>query len=397
MADDSPMTPKILVISWMTPHAFGGSAMVMANLAQQFSPAEMCFVGEGVPTRETRAGSFPPVEYLDWERHSGIGRLRRFEDLAMFIRVREPLRFLQRIIDREKVQAILAVYPRGEYLWLAYLAARRNHLPFYPYFHNTYLENMRGLQKWIARGVQKRVLADARHVFVISQGMEEYFRQTYPGVSVSPLVHTFQEPLPPFAPPPPPGERLRLAFCGSPSESCIDALSRMMEAARYNMDCEFDFYVPNPQNGFRRLGDLPAHWRLHDSAQTSREQLLRGLRAADVLMLPHGFQGSFAPVEYQTIFPTKTIDYLISGRPILAHTPPNCFLTRFLKRQGCALVVEEKSVSALAEALNRLRADGALRAQLVGAALKTAEMFQPDRVAGELRRIIAGTITSHGG
>jgi glycosyltransferase involved in cell wall biosynthesis len=122
-----------------------------------------------------------------------------------------------------------------------------------------------------------------------------------------------------------------------------------------------------------------------------REQLLRELRQADVLMLPHGFDGGFAPVEYETIFPTKTIEYLISGRPILAHSPPGCFLTRFLNEHGCALVVEERTVAAVKAALLRLQTEPALRESLVRSALKTAEMFQVTQVAEHLRQTITKT------
>ena len=70
----------------------------------------------------------------------------------------------------------------------------------------------------------------------------------------------------------------------------------------------------------------------------SRDEVLARLGQADVLFLPHGLTGSWAAEEYRTIFPTKTIEYLISGRPILAHTPPDRFLTRFSRARlprGC--------------------------------------------------------------
>jgi glycosyltransferase involved in cell wall biosynthesis len=225
----------------------------------------------------------------------------------------------------------------------------------------------------------------------MSEGMVEYYRQAYPGLSVSALLHTFTEPLPAFVPPPEPAPRLRLAFSGCITDSCLDALSRIIMAVRDLEWVDFTFHTPTSPSVFRGLSPLPRHWQF---TPLSRERLLAALRQADVLILPHGFEGSFAPIEYETIFPTKTIEYLISGRPILAHSPPNCFLTRFLKEHACALLVEEKSVPALKEALLRLRGDGQLRSQLVRAGLKTAEMFQAGRVADRLRHTIADTISN---
>lgn len=60
---------------------------------------------------------------------------------------------------------------------------------------------------------------------------------------------------------------------------------------------------------------------------------------ADSRILPHDFAGCRSPEEYRTIFPTKTIEYLIYGRHILGHSPPDCFLTRFLQKTQCGLIV----------------------------------------------------------
>jgi glycosyltransferase involved in cell wall biosynthesis len=114
-------------------------------------------------------------------------------------------------------------------------------------------------------------------------------------------------------------------------------------------------------------------------------QVVERLSESDIVVLPHGFQGSLPPEEYRTIFPTRTIEYLLCGRPILAHTPPDCYLTRFLKEHGCALVVDKPSVPALLEAIRRLQTDAKLRSDLVRRALQTAKMFHAPRVAATLR------------
>ena len=106
-----------------------------------------------------------------------------------------------------------------------------------------------------------------------------------------------------------------------------------------------------------------------------------------MVLLPHIFQyPAAAHDEYRTIFPTKTIEYLISGRPILAHSPADSFLTQFLKENDCALVVDEPDVGMLRAAIERLRSDNELRDRLVRNALRTARMFQAPHVAAEFRK-----------
>jgi glycosyltransferase involved in cell wall biosynthesis len=120
----------------------------------------------------------------------------------------------------------------------------------------------------------------------------------------------------------------------------------------------------------------------------SRDELITRLRQADILLLPHGFTSKFAQEEIKTIFPTKTIEYLISGRPILAHLPADCFLAEFLRSQGCALIVDEPSVEALKRALDPLRQDEALRSKLVCNAIQAAKQFEAHEVARQMRDII---------
>ena len=57
--------------------------------------------------------------------------------------------------------------------------------------------------------------------------------------------------------------------------------------------------------------------------------------------------------ELATIFPTKTPEYLASGRPVFAHCPSDYFLARFLNEHGCGAVVSEDD-------------DNAIMAQLLG-------------------------------
>ena len=109
------------------------------------------------------------------------------------------------------------------------------------------------------------------------------------------------------------------------------------------------------------------------------------LGQADIVLLPHGLTGGLAPEEYQTIFPTKTIECLLSGKPILSHSPPGSFLTRFLKEHDCALVVETPDTEEIYRAIDRLREDEKLRARLVRNALKAVRMFEAPAVARELR------------
>ena len=223
----------------------------------------------------------------------------------------------------------------------------------------------------------------------MSEGMAELFRERFPNQRFKPLLHTFNEDIPGFKPPPPPSSPLKLALSGNINPSCLDATRRMADAIASLPDIELTYYTGTLEHVLRQYGVLREGMR---RTTLSRTQLLDRLRAADILLLPHGFDGPYSREEYETIFPTRTIEYLISGRPILAHTPPNAYLTRFLKKHQCALVVDVRDSAAVRLAIQRLRADADLRAHLVRNALHTAKMFRASTVAAELRQVLAGSV-----
>ena len=296
------------------------------------------------------------------------------------------VRRLSRLIRDERCNAVLGVFPDERFLLAAYLAAKRNKVPFYPYYHNTYRENREGLALRFATRLQTRTFAAADVVFVMSEGMQCAWEKIYPGVRFEPLVHTFSGDMPRFTPSPPIHQPLRLAFLGNLNDSNLDAMGRFRQLANESPDCRLTIYSGSAQWFFKKVGICgPAI--VHEKA--SDEELLDKLRLHDVLLLPHGFTGNFSRIEYETIFPTRTIPYLISGRPILAHVPPDCFLTRWLRRHDCAEIVDVPDVKQVARGLDRLRNDEGRREQLVRNAVKAAEQFHAPAVAAGLRRILA--------
>jgi glycosyltransferase involved in cell wall biosynthesis len=268
------------------------------------------------------------------------------------------------------------------YLLAAYLVARLTRKPLYGYFHNTYYENHR--DSLLARWLQPRVFAYARHIFVMSEGMQRLYQQNYPGLSCSPLVHTFNDPIPAFEPPPL-HNPVRLCFSGSINPSCADAATRMAQLVQEVDNVQVTLLTGVPQVVVERTGFVGPKVTV---TTVSRDELIDKLREADILLLPHGFTSTFAQEEIQTIFPTKVIEYLISGRSILAHMPGDCFLAEFLRRHNCALIVDEPSVEALKAGLQRLVEDDRLRAELVCNALRAAEQFRAPVVAAHLRKVV---------
>jgi glycosyltransferase involved in cell wall biosynthesis len=302
-----------------------------------------------------------------------------------------------KIAREEACQVIVATYPNDIMLCAAYMAAKTLGLPLIPYFHNTYLEYMAekgGVDYAVSRVLQPRVFKRAKVVCVISEGMRESLCGRYPEVRFEVLPHSFSgEPPVPVAQRRIAG-RVRVAFLGTLSEANWDAMGRVASAVSApETNCELTICSATPNDVFRRCGFADA--RVIYRRPSDRE-LISVLRQHDILLLPHGFSGTWPSIEYRTIFPTRTIPYLLSGRPILAHAPPDCFLSKWLRERKCADVVDVRSSDAVRVALQRLAADVDRRTEMARNGLLAVESFRAETVGAKLRKVVDDAVEETG-
>jgi glycosyltransferase involved in cell wall biosynthesis len=374
------MPGKILYLSWSVPPDTSGSAIIALNLARQFTREEMVVAGEkpyGKPPVQWKP-EWPEVCYVQsvWPfTGRGLRWWRWFQFPFVVVRCLW-------LVWRRRIDRIVVVYPKGQFLLAGYLVACLTGCKLFAYLHNTY-ELRKGFHRRLTAWAHERVFRRASHVFVMSEGMSEFFCERFPHLKQTPLLHSFNERVPEYREPPPVGSPMRFIFCGN-LVTCKDAAGRLAEAVARASNTSLSILSGDDPAALRQAGLLRQGTAC---AMVARDEIPDRLRQADVLLLPHNFYyPEAARDEFRTIFPTKTIEYLISGRPILAHSPADSFLTKFLVENDCALVVDRPDVGALCEAIERLRSDAELRARLVKNALRTAERFQAHRVAAEFHR-----------
>jgi hypothetical protein len=199
-------------------------------------------------------------------------------------------------------------------------------------------------------------------------------------------VHTFNTVIPRFENLPPiDRSRIRLGYLGWISQANLDALKRIRHVVNESPDLYLNIYSGSAGWYLRKEG-LSGERIQHE--QPTDDELIDALRRNDILFLPHGLTGGLAPIEYRTIFPTRTIPYLLAGRPILAHSAANSFLSQWLRQKRCAELVESPDPGALRAAIDRLCSNLPLREELVRNALSAAEHFRADCVVAEMKRTI---------
>ena len=357
--------------------------MVTGNLARQFRPDEMVVVGAYSlgSSSQTWAPDWPALKYASLELPDGF-RGTRWIRWAQW-----PLVLLRAgwILIAQRCRAILVVFPDEVFLLAAYVLARLTNQPLYVYFHNTFLESRQ--HNRLARCLQPRVFAIARHLFVMSEGMRNFYRAKYPTLQCSALLHSFNGTLPqPGDVRLPPLHRpVRLILFGNIGPSNAEAAARFAQLVRHRPDVHLTVLGGTSRAYLTKLGFTGDQVTIDT---VSYDVLMERIRENDIVLLPHGFYGPVAEEEFATIFPTRTIEALISERPILGHVPRDCFFAEFLRSHGCALIVDEPDVAALRDAVDRLSQNPALRLDLVRRALSAARHFQASTVASHLRNVM---------
>lgn len=375
---------KILVVSWTISPSPTGSAVIIDNIASAFSDSEMVLIGErkaDLPQPD-RAKNYPKIHYVDFNIQI-FGRGQRYFRWVNFGKL---VKRIETLAKAEKCTSILSVFPDEFYMNAAYKASKKLNLPFYTWFHNTYLDDRTGLLKMLAERLQPRFFDHARTNFVMSDGMNNYYKKIYPDVSFTTLTHGFVIPEVEYQPFTPNQETVRFMFTGSIHESCRDAIVRQIKTIIKNPNYHVHLFTGNPVSDFEMHGILGDN--VHYEGFVTLDELFQRFAAFDIMLLPHGFDGGRTDAEYKTIFPTRTIPVLYSNRPILAHSPKNAFLTDFLRENDCAEIVDEKSENGINKAIHRLLNDEQRREQVVRNALKTAQIFDLDRVSNLLRDTI---------
>lgn len=380
------MARKILLVSRSVPPGASGSSVIIGNLARQFTRDEMVVVGAWFmesPPVEWRA-EWPKLIYATINPPDGWRGLR-------FIRWAQFPWLLVRAwwaLVMNRCDVILGVYPDEIYLFAAYVLSVITGKPLYLYFHNTYLEHARG--NIMAGWLQPRAFKRARHMFVMSKAMQALYRRYYPDIVCTPLVHSYNENPPEMSSLPSTetvGSPLRIVLSGSVNASNEGAVEHMAGAIRALPDTELWIYSKTNTGYLKRMGVDVDSPQFHLTT-VSRDTLIEELQKADILFLPHGFGERESQEEIETIFPTRTIEYLIAGRPILAHAPDKCFISDFLREHDCALLVTEPSAEAVQAAIEQLKNDAALRRRLVQNAVRAAQQFYAPVVAAHLRGVI---------
>ena len=372
-----------------------GSSKMMRNLLSPFPKDSLVLLRGNNPMFSMgQESSLGPAEIVDIplflrKRQWGFGIFPRYFEYLWV-----PLLALRMalVARRERVSAIFANYPYGYFLLSSWLASRFLKLPLYVYMHSLWEETVdSALDAFMARLFEKRIFTDARAVYAPTEDAIEHYRKKH-GITVRLLPHAvdLEDGAPSETPPSeiPRGGSPTVVFTGGIYNMNYDAIMAMVKA--------LETLPPIPGRGElklilctttppRALEVMGIRGKNVDARLVDTQTAMRLQKHADLLYLPLAFETPWMD-EIRTVFPTKAVEYFVSGKPILLHGPSNCFTVRDARKYGWAYVVDSQDSKALQEAIQRLLTEQPLREKLVENAWAAATRRDTRKIAEDLRR-----------
>ncbi len=227
-----------------------------------------------------------------------------------------------RLVRRHGLARLLATVPDVPFLVASYFIHRATGVPLYLYLHDTILEAQRRLvDKNLARLFQRRILQSATKVFVLTPGLQEFYRRKYAIESIL-LPHCLDEALlvqqEGDAGPDVSGEPFAV-FSGAVYWLNADALRLFAEAVHRVPGLHFQIASFTSPRAVEEYGIIGPHVKV--SFLKDHQDVIALQRKARFLYLPLTFDRANAD-EVDSAFPTKIIEYLVARTPILVHAPP---------------------------------------------------------------------------
>jgi len=378
---------NLLVVTWTAFPPTRGSAVIIDNLLKEFNPKSTVLCGEHTFGGELENYDRPKYTFylLKHPFHTGFKGSRYFKWLAM----RSVIDQLKSIVRQHEIEVILGVFPDEFYTFAGSRVAKEFGIPFYSWFHNTYYDNRKGLLKFLAKFIQPRIFGRSEKIFTMSQGMNDFFMEKYPLYKTKfiPLYHGFEVPIVTVSRNVDLRSPVRFLLTGNINKSNADATERIAKAVlKQSSTNELHIYGGNKKEEWTAMGISGDRVFVHGFIPLS--ELTKKFEEYDVMLLPHGFDGNLGTAEYRTIFPTRTIPLLYSGKPILAHVPKNTAIHKMLRESCSAFVIDERSVDTIINGIDELLSSSLLRSRLVENASVACREYDVVHIAKRLKEQI---------
>jgi glycosyltransferase involved in cell wall biosynthesis len=362
---------KFALVSHVLPPSWSGQAVMIGRLLRGVDPGRYCLISrQNYELNESQEDFIErlPGKYYHLPHELRIGgrlhsSLMMWADTLLGACLRGWN--IARILRRECCAAV--VVGTGDVIDLpaAYLASRLAGVAFFPHLFDDYTYQWPDeMTQTMARRIESVIFKEVEGVIVPNEFLRDEMHRRY-GVSPS-IVHNPCETVDTDWEGKHVGsdrDETRIVYMGAIYRVNFAALRNLILALEHlgRPDVKLHLYTAQPRGFLAGERICGGHVVFHPHLPPS--QVVEVQQSASILFLPFAFDASVSKI-VKTSAPGKFGEYLASGRPILAHVPPDSFVSWYLRKYECGLVVDKDDPLMLAQAIRGLIDDKGLQDSL---------------------------------
>jgi glycosyltransferase involved in cell wall biosynthesis len=385
---------KLLFLAWTIPPSANAMAIITRNLLKWFNADEVIMMGQ-----------IPFKGRIDVKDINHIHKIKipNYFNTSLIWRVQpilEPFFVLPYLIVKsvlthfqQRFTAIYVAFPNATFLLAGFILSKILRIPLYPHFHNLYPETRKNiLSRFIAEKFQHIIFAHSEMILCMSKGMKDYYRKKYRINNVVTLLHPIN-----YNKVSVPLSRKRkdstykIGLAGNINYTVYNPLIKIIENIGDDSNFKIKLHTPTDIKSIKH--GLIDSWANNIEVYDAKTQniLLSSLNACSVLILALDNRiGEFDEEDFMTQFPTRTIEMLISGTPILLLCPKEYYIAKFFSRWNCGKVVDLKDVVKLKKVLMELCTNEKQKEIYIENAFRASEQFNGEKIAQTFRQLIKG-------
>jgi hypothetical protein len=325
------MNGRIMVICKAIPFESGGAAGIIRNLFSNSSPGEVLLVGREPKTDINLDELNLPYQFATLPlSNKPEGRLQK---AIKFIR---SCAIVLSLIKKNQVKTIIGVYRDETSFILAYVISRLTGKSLYLYLTDLYAENYQSSSKRI---IQRLIFRRADKIFCLNEGMQEVYENLY-GQHTIVIPHSVNY-SPPASPKLKASTPFRILFSGSIVYDRLDLLQQLAEIIKEDANYHLRLLCPHDDDFLKENGLAASN--ISKTFTSSHSEMMKELEAADLLYLPLTFKRANSErsfLQLKSCLGTKSFDYMLSGVPILVHSPSEYLTYSYFEKRSAGILLD---------------------------------------------------------
>lgn len=260
------------------------------------------------------------------------------------------------VLRRYRINTIIGVFQDDAALILAYLLAvtsKKN--KFFPYLMDLYSDQQNGYSKIVSSKLQRVIFKRASKVFVVNDGMSEFYQRKYfLDVATVPIISSQK--------PQEHSNRMKttyhvISYSGTINSDRLSTLKRFVAEIKKRKDIVMKFLGPHNLEFFEAHELYDTRFEYKNCRNT--DDLYSELENSDILYLPLTFDyDESRRAQLETCFAAKTYEYMRCKVPILIHSPSSFFNYKYLEENEAAICLDKITTSKMNDVLDMMTSRG---------------------------------------